>query len=93
MENVIKVTIRGDIYEFPKGVTLREISRSLQDKFEYDIILAKVNGKLKELFKHVNKDSQVDFITTREKTGHLTYDRTATFILVKAAEDVIGRIN
>lgn len=91
MENVIKVTIRGDIYEFPKGVTLREISRSLQDKFEYDIILAKVNGKLKELFKHVNKDSQVDFITTREKTGHLTYDRTATFILVKAAEDVIGK--
>jgi len=93
MEQTIKIICSGQELIYPKGVTLEEISESLQAEYKHKIILAKVNNKLQELFKHVNKDSVVEFITIGDNIGHKTYKRTATLILVKAVRDVIGLDN
>lgn len=90
MEQTITIRCLDKELIFPKGITLEQISKSLQSEYEHKIILAKVNNKLQELFKHINKDSDIEFITIGSNIGHKTYKRTATLILVKAVRDVIG---
>lgn len=90
-EEKIIVTCGQRILEYPKGTTLREISQALQSDYKEDIILARVDGKLRELFKRVNKNVTVEMITVGDLSGHKTYKRTATLILAKAVEDVMGK--
>jgi len=90
MEQTITIKCLDKELVYPKGTTLEQISQSLQGNYKHQIILAKVNNKLQELFRHVNKDSVVEFITIGDTIGHKTYKRTATLILVKAVREVIG---
>ncbi|MDE6963022.1 MAG: nucleoside kinase, partial [Lachnospiraceae bacterium] len=48
------------------------------------------NGKIRELIKTAEKDSELSFLTIRDNTGHKTYVRTAEMTLVKAVYDVLG---
>ncbi len=70
---------------------LEELAREAQKDYADQIILAKVNGRLKELTDSVTDDDKVEWITVRDSAGSLTYRRTATLIMLKAAYDVIGR--
>lgn len=95
MENNIQVTIRGEgntmSVTYPKGTTYLEISKDYQEKFSYDIILACVNNKLQELNKKVEEDCEIEFLTTRDSSGHRTYSRGMIFVMLKAAYGVIGQ--
>lgn len=86
------ITVSGSFgkKDYPKGTILGDIADDFQKEYKNDIILAKVNGKLRELFKHLNGDAQIEFVTTGEKIGHQTYARTATMLLTKAVADVVG---
>ena len=86
------ITVSGSFgkKDYPKGTILGDIADDFQKIYKNDIILAKVNGKLRELFKHLNGDAQIEFVTTGEKIGHQTYARTATMLLTKAVADVVG---
>ena len=45
----IKVTVNGKEYDYSKDITLQEIYMEHQIEFKYPILLARVNGRLKEL--------------------------------------------
>ena len=47
---MIKVTIGQKTYEYEDGTTLYEIAREHQSEYKHQIILAKCNGTLSELF-------------------------------------------
>ena len=85
-----QVTVNGQTREYPAGVTFGEIAGVYQKDYPYQIALAVRNGKIKELFKKVDQDCTVEFLTLADDTGHKTYNRTATIILMKAVNDVIG---
>lgn len=85
-----QVTVNGKTREYPAGVTFGEIAGVYQKDYPYQIALAVRNGKIKELFKKVDQDCTVEFLTLADDTGHKTYNRTATIILMKAVNDVIG---
>ena len=70
--------------------SLESVARDFCGEYEGNIILAKVGGKLKELLSG-KKWLQREFITTGEKIGYQTYTRTATMLMTKAVEDVIGQ--
>ena len=72
-------------------ILLKELAMASQKDYANDIVLAKVNGKLCELTKTVDEDSQVEFVTTAHPDGALTYKRSATLILLKAVYDIIPR--
>lgn len=91
MGDKIKITCCAKTRTYPAGVTLESVARDFCSEYEGNIILAKVGGKLKELFKRVKNDCSVEFITTGEKIGYQTYTRTATMLMTKAVEDVIGK--
>jgi len=93
MKTIIKVEINKTIYEYPKNTSLLEISKNFQKNFENDIILAFVNNKLRELFKTVNEDCTVRFVTTADDTGHKTYNRGMILVMLKAFYAEFGSDN
>ena len=89
--NQIQVNVLGDIYEYPQGTTLQKIGADFQTRYPHMIIMARVNGKLRELNSVIPPDADVEFITIGDKVGEQSYRRTATLILTKAVSDVIGK--
>ena len=89
----IHLKVRKKIFEYEAGLTLETISRDFQKAYPHDIILARVDGKLAELMKTIDEDVSVEFITTGEIIGNEAYRRTASMMMLKAFQDVMGREN
>lgn len=89
----IHLKVREKIFEYEAGLTLETISRDFQTAYPHDIILARVDGKLAELMKTIDEDVSVEFITTGEIIGNEAYRRTASMMMLKAFQDVMGREN
>ena len=74
------------------AVKLLAEAKKAQSAFDSDIVLARVNGKLTELSKTIDESEldKVEWVTTKESAGMLTYRRSASFVLIKAVNDVYG---
>lgn len=84
------VKIGDKIEMYPEGTSYQSIAQIHQKNYSYDIVLAFVNGKLQELRKTVKADCVLQFLTTADDTGHKTYKRSMSFLLVKAVYDTAG---
>lgn len=84
------VTVGDKTREYPAGITFGEIASVYQKDYSYQIALAVRDGKIRELFKKVDKDCTVEFLTLADDTGHKTYNRTAVLIFMKAIHEVVG---
>ena len=93
MEKMYKVTVDGEEREYASQTSLSEIAKEYEDRYPFPIILALVDGALKELFYKIEKNCTVSFITTEESSGHSAYERTVTFVLLKAIFDTTGKRN
>ncbi len=80
----VKVNINNAIKEYPVNTRLLDIAKEYQGDYEHDIILAFIDGKLRELFKKVERDCTVSFVTIAENAGHKTYTRGMILVLLKA---------
>lgn len=89
--NMVQINVFDEIYEYPENTTLETVAFDFQDRFPHRIIMARINGKLKELTKSIQANAHIDFVTTGEKIGEQSYRRTATLILTKAAADILGK--
>ena len=88
---MIKVTAGQTIYEVEEGTTLGSLAKQVQKPEEPIILLAYMDGKLRELFTEIKKDCHVRFVTLKEQAGYMAYKRTATFIFLKACEELLGK--
>lgn len=86
------VKIHGITKEYPEGTTWAEVAREHQKEYEYDILLVRVNGKLRELHKQV-KDCELSFVTAKDKPGMSAYQRSASLMMLKAFYSVAGAGN
>lgn len=84
-----KVKINNQIYFYTKNTTILSIAKD--QKGNYDIVLAIMNGKLVELSRKITKDCEISFVTTATEVGHKTYERSMLFLMIKAIYDVAGR--
>lgn len=90
-ERRCRVSINGEIREYPVGTTYQTIAEDYQPFYEHQIVLVFVQGNhLQELRKRVNEDCELRFVTTGDAIGHATYKRSMCFLLVKAVHDVAG---
>ena len=86
---MIEITYNnGKKLEVPVGTSYLAMAERVQPEFEHRIVLAKVQGKLKELFKTCSNNETVQFITTAERDGMLTYERSMLMLLGKAIHDL-----
>lgn len=91
MNEMVTINIEGNVVQFAKGTTYEQIVNDYQDQCCGLIALVKVDGKIRELSKRVEKDCKLKFIYLNESVGHKTYLRTATFLFVKAVQDIVGK--
>ena len=90
-DKMCRVTVEGEVREYPKGTAYQRIAEEFQDRYEHQIILAYEGAyRLRELSKTLEEDCSLRFVTTADRIGHSTYKRSMCFLLVKAVHDVAG---
>lgn len=90
---MITVTVGGKQYEYPDGTLLGTVAEDVQKDYASRILLAVMNGKLRELFKRAKDGAEISFLTGRDKPGSQTYQRSVTFLFMKAFRDTVGAGN
>lgn len=87
---MVRAVVHQKTYMVEEGTTLGELAGKIQKPDGPVILLAYANGKLKELFRPIEENSYIRFVTLEEQAGYMTYKRTAMFMFLKACEDVLG---
>ena len=87
---MVLVTVENERREYEVGTLLKDVAAEFQPRFEHDILLAFVNGKLQELHKVVRNGSEIRFLTAKDKPGMQTYHRSVLLMCLKAFYEVLG---
>ena len=90
-KNTYCVTVGEEKRSYEEGTSYQAIARDFQKDYPHDIVLAFVDGRLQELHKTLQADCTMQFETTGGSTGHKTYKRSMSLLLVKAIYDVAPR--
>lgn len=85
---VIKVD--GKSLEYENVVKLSDIANDVYGD-DNGKLLAKVNGKLKELWKKVSEDAEIVFYDINSSDGARTYERGMLFLFIKSVHDVYDK--
>jgi len=89
----IRVEVNGCVYEYPENTRLLDIAKDFRKDYKYDIILAFMNNKLRELFKYAQDNCTISFVTTADDAGHKTYVRGLILLMLKAFYAEFGSEN
>lgn len=90
-EKTCKVKIGNETKEYAFGITYQKIAEDFQENYPHQIVLVFVDRfRLQELEKKLEKDCELEFVTTGDAIGYETYKRSLCFMLVKAVHDVGG---
>lgn len=88
------VQIGNESRRYEAGTTYQKIAEDYQKEYAHSIVLVNLNGnRLQELNRTLEQDCRLDFVTTAEQSGHETYRRSMSFLLVKAVHGVCGQKN
>lgn len=80
----IKVTVNGQQVECEEGTTLFELTQEHQELCDRDVIVAKVDGVVRELANTVDDGCQIRFCTFLDDAGRKAYISGITMIMLKA---------
>lgn len=90
-KGIITITINNSkSLQYEKGVALEEIAKNLQEEFNDLIVAALVDGELKELNYILDSDCDVKFIDLSTTIGSRIYQRSLTFIFVRASMELLS---
>lgn len=91
MENMVKVTMKDGVHNVVRGTKLSELAKQVERSYTHDIILAMRDGNLCELYKTIDQDCSVEFLTIADKDGNRTYIRGMFFMMIRAIYTVFGK--
>ena len=72
--------------EYPQGVTLLEIAKSVSGRLAKDALIAKVNDELMDLAMPVNDDAAVEFLTFNDELGKKAYRHSTSHVMAQAVQ-------
>lgn len=93
MSEKYKVHVEGEVKEYSTDTSYAEIAKEFQSKHDAPITLCKVDGKLRELYKTVRADCDLEFITFSERIGYETYRRSVVMMFLEACYHILGADN
>lgn len=85
-----KLNVLGETISVENGTTWAQVAEKYQEKYDCPIAAVSINGKIRELFKKVNRSGDVGFFTLKDDVGHKSYVRTATMLAIIAIRDLYG---
>ncbi len=91
----VNPTLDFGTYCVEDGMTIEGIinakgDKKLQEAMTYRILLARVNGKDRELTFKPEDGDKIELLDLRTYSAHLTYQRSLVMIYLKALSDVMG---
>jgi len=86
MEN-IKITLPDNsVKVVPSGTTSYEIAEKIGPRLASDVLVAKINGKLKDLALPIENDSTLELLTGESPEGHNTLLHSAAHLMAQAVK-------
>ena len=89
-ESILQVKIDGKEKTYREGARYLDAALECQKEKDSRIVLASVNGKLKELTKKIKDGDSITFLTMKDKNGFMTYRRSMILLMLKAIYTVGG---
>ena len=89
-EKMLQVKIDGKEMTYREETRYLDAAKEFQKDADSKIVLASVNGKLKELTKKIKDQDQITFLTIKDKNGFMTYRRSMILLMLKAIYTVGG---
>lgn len=83
MDKIILKLNGENTIEVKKGTILADIVKQNYKNHKLPVVLAKVNGKYKELTETINENGDFEIIDISTNIGMRTYIRTLQFVLIK----------
>ena len=84
----IIVKCNNQKFNYPKGISLLDISKDFQSEFKDNIIVARVDGIVSELSTNLFNNSLVEFYDRNSVIGNKVYESGLLFILIKSFKDL-----
>lgn len=89
MSDKIKITFPDNsVKEFDKGSSANDIAVSISKKLADEILVAEVNGKMKDLFSPVNEDAKIVLHKFDSDKGKEVYWHTTSHMMAQAIEEL-----
>ena len=85
-----KINVMGKEMQITEGMTFGELSKEFQGEFPSAILVAKQGNTLKELAYEIKDSGDITFMDLTTEEGMRVYHRGVSFLLVKAARDILG---
>ena len=78
------IEVMGKKIDIEKEITLLEFSKQFQNSFKNEIILAKVNNRLKDLTDvlYPKNNYKIEFLDISDPNGFRTYQRSIIFLFI-----------
>lgn len=80
-------------YDFEETKKYYDVAKYFEKEIGKKIFLVKSNNYIKELFRDIDDEANVDFIYADDKEGNAAYENTAKFILFKAVAELFPDID
>ena len=90
-DEMLEVRIGNETKQVKRKTRYSDLAREVEDQYDYPIMLASLNHRLKELNKGITKGGELSFLTMNDSDGRKTYRRSLTFLMEKAVRNVTGQ--
>lgn len=73
-----------------KGEKLYNIKEKFIEKFEFPVMLAKINNENLELFKEIHSDCEIEFLDIKNKHSYMAYKRSVALLMINSIRKILG---
>ena len=91
---MINITLPdGSVRQYEAGVTPLDIAKSISEGLARNVLAAKVNGNILELYRPINEDATVQLLTWNDEDGKHTFWHTSAHLLASALQELYPGIH
>ncbi|MDR2184012.1 MAG: nucleoside kinase, partial [Clostridiales bacterium] len=85
----LDIFANGNRLSVNAGTSLAEIAKMVDGPHPF--LVAKVGHEIMEMHRKIDRDCEIEFMDVTSDNGYRVYQRTAVFVMIKAAREVLGK--
>lgn len=78
----------GSVRQYEQGVTALDVAKSISEGLARNVLAAKVNGNILELYRPINQDANIQLLTWNDPEGKSTFWHTSAHLLASALQEL-----
>ncbi|MBQ9638420.1 MAG: threonine--tRNA ligase [Bacteroidales bacterium] len=86
---MINITLPdGSVRQYEDGITALDVAKSISEGLARNVLAAKVNDRVTELYRPINEDATLQLLTWNDDEGKSTFWHTSAHLLAAAIEEL-----